>query len=235
VLIEVDIGLRRCGVPPEQVIDLAREINTLPGLSLVGAFTYPGQVYACRNENEVEGIAAYECRIMADLAHRLEAVADAEIRVSGGSTPTAAHYTPGCGLTEIRAGTYVFNDRTQIDRWSAAPDDCALCVLATVVSTPEHGRAVLDAGSKSVAADRAPESPGSGMLLEDGNAVLVKVNEEHGFLDLSQSEIDLHVGDKVQVIPNHACVVANLFDEIVAVRGGEVADTWKIAGRGRLQ
>jgi D-serine deaminase-like pyridoxal phosphate-dependent protein len=235
VLIEVDTGLRRCGVSPEEVLDFAREINALPGLSLVGVFTYPGQVYDCRNENEVEGIAAYECRIMGQLVPRLGAMADAEIRVSGGSTPTAAYYTPGCGLTEIRAGTYVFNDRTQVDRWSATPDDCALSVLATVVSTPERGRAVLDAGSKSLAADRAPESPGSGMLREDGKAVLVKVNEEHGFLDLSRSEIDLHVGDKVQVIPNHACVVANLFDESNAVRGGEVADTWKIAGRGRLQ
>jgi D-serine deaminase-like pyridoxal phosphate-dependent protein len=235
VLIEVDVGLQRCGVAPENALDLAREVNALPGLSLVGIFTYPGHVYDCRNENEVAGIAAYECRIMGDLAQRLEHLVDAAIRVSGGSTPTAAHYPSGCGLTEIRAGTYVFNDRTQIDRWSATPGDCALTVLSTVVSTPAPGRAVLDAGGKSLAADRARESPGHGMLWEDNGAILARLNEEHGFLDLSQADISLRVGDRVRVIPNHACVVTNLFDEMVAVRNGEVLETWTIAARGKLQ
>lgn len=235
VLIEVDVGLRRCGAPPAAVPDLVRQINSLPGLGLVGIFTYPGQVYAARNENEVAGIAAYECRIMGELTQQLAPIADISRRVSGGSTPTTPHYTAGCGLTEIRPGSYVFNDRTQISRWAAQPEDCALTVLATVVSTPEPGRAVLDAGSKSVATDPAPDSPGHGMLKEDNAAVLLKVNEEHGFLDLSQAGIGPRVGDKVQVIPNHCCVVSNLFDEMVAVRGGDVVETWPIAARGKLR
>jgi D-serine deaminase-like pyridoxal phosphate-dependent protein len=233
VLIEVDVGLRRCGVPPQAAPDLARQINSLPGLDLVGIFTYPGQVYAARNENEVAGIAAYECRVMAELTQQLAPIADISRRISGGSTPTTPHYTAGCGLTEIRPGSYVFNDRTQLDRWAAQPDGCALTVLATVVSTPEPGRAVLDAGSKSLATDAAPESPGNGMLKEDNAAVLLKLNEEHGFLDLSQAELDLQVGDRVQIIPNHCCVVSNLFDEMVAVRGADVVETWPIAARGR--
>ena len=235
VLIEVDIGLHRCGVPPEDALDLARHINTLPGLDLVGLFTYPGEVYAARNENEVAGIAAYECRVMGDLAHRIAPIAEVGGRISGGSTPTASHYHPECGLTEIRPGTYVFNDCTQIDRWSAKPTDCALSVLATVVSVPEPGRAVLDAGSKSLTSDLAPASPGYGVLKEDSAAVLLKLNEEHGFLDLSQATIRLHVGDKVQVIPNHSCVVCNLFDEIVGVRGDDAVETWPIAARGKLR
>jgi D-serine deaminase-like pyridoxal phosphate-dependent protein len=233
VLIEVDVGLRRCGVPPQAAPDLARQINLLPGLDLIGIFTYPGQVYAARNENEVAGIAAYECRVMAELTQQLTPIADISRRISGGSTPTAPHYTAECGLTEIRPGSYVFNDRTQVDRWAAQPDGCALTVLATVVSTPEPGRAVLDAGSKSLSSDTAPESPGNGMLAEDNAAVLLKLNEEHGFLDLSNAELDLHVGDKVRVIPNHCCAVPNLFDEMVAVRGGDVVETWPIAARGR--
>jgi D-serine deaminase-like pyridoxal phosphate-dependent protein len=108
-------------------------------------------------------------------------------------------------------------------------------VLSTVVSTPAPGRAVLDAGSKSLAADLAPESPGHGMLREDNGAVLTRLNEEHGFLDLSQADVNVRVGDKVRVIPNHACVVTNLFDEMVAVRDGEVLETWTIAARGKLQ
>jgi D-serine deaminase-like pyridoxal phosphate-dependent protein len=231
----VDVGLRRCGVSSEDAVDLARHINTLPGLNLVGLFTYPGQVYTARDENEAAGIAAYECRIMADVAHRVSPIADVARRVSGGSTPTAVHYSPECGLTEIRPGTYVFNDRTQIDRWSATPDTCALTVLSTVISVPEAGRAVLDAGSKSLSSDLAPESLGYGMLKEDNTAVLWKLNEEHGFLDLSQARVRLHVGDKVEVIPNHCCVVCNLFDEMIAVRGSEAAEVWPIAGRGKLR
>ncbi len=235
VLLEVDVGLRRCGVSAEEAPLLAREINTLPGLNLAGVFAYAGQVYAARNENEVAGIAAFECRTLTEVVQHLSHLAPVEGWVSGGSTPTAAHYTAGCGLTEIRPGTYVFNDRMQIDRWSARPEDCALTVLATVVSTPEPGRAVLDAGSKSLSTDQAPESPGYGMLKEDSGAVLVKLNEEHGFLDLSNAELKLRVGDRVEVIPNHCCTTVNLHDELVAVRKGEVVETWRIAARGKVK
>ena len=235
VLLEVDVGLHRCGIPPEEALDLARHINTLPGLNLVGLFTYPGQVYAARNENEVAGIAAHEARTMGQIARQIAPIANITDRISGGSTPTAAHYHTECGLTEIRPGTYVFNDRTQIDRWAARPAACALTILATVVSTPEPGRAVLDAGSKALSSDPAPESPGCGMLKEDNNALLVKLNEEHGFLDLSQADLKLHIGDKVEIIPNHACVVCNLHDEMIAVRSDEVIETWPIAARGKLR
>lgn len=235
VLIEVDVGLQRCGVSPSNAVELARRINTLPGLNLVGLFTYPGQVYAARNENEVAGIAAYECRIMQDVGEEIGAIADVAGRLSGGSTPTAPHYPAESGITEMRPGTYVFNDRMQIDRWAASPANCAQTVLATVVSVPEAGRAVLDAGSKALAADVCPESRGNGMLKEDSAAVLVKLNEEHGFLDLSESQLKLRVGDKVEVIPNHCCVVSNLFDEMTAVRGGEVVETWRVAGRGKMR
>ena len=235
VLIEVDIGLHRCGVSPDAAIDLARHINTLPGLSLAGIFTYGGQVYAARSDNEVGGVAAFECRTLSDLARKLAPIAGVEMKASGGSTPTCRHYTAECGLTEIRPGAYCFNDRTQIDRWSATAKDCALTVLATVISTPEAGRAVLDTGSKSLGADTAPESAGFGMLKEDNAAVLARLNEEHGLLDLSQASVKLRVGNKVQVIPNHCCVVSNLFDEMVAVRGGEVVERWPVAARGRLQ
>ncbi len=235
VLIEVDTGLRRCGVTPERAPDLARAVNSLPGLALGGIFTYPGHVYDARNENEVAGIAAYECRVMGDLGGQIAPLVEGPLRVSGGSTPTAASYHPECGLTEMRPGTYVFNDRTQIDMWAARPEDCALRVLATVVSAPESGRAILDAGSKCLTSDAARRSRGHGMLKEDNAAVVVKVNEEHGFLDLSQSELKLRVGDKVEVIPNHACTVANLFDEMTVVKGGEAVDTWRIAARGKVR
>lgn len=235
VLVEVDVGLHRCGVQPDSVVDFVRSINALPGLNLVGLFTYPGHVYAARSENEVEGIAAYECRLMRELTQRVAHLASVANWVSGGSSPTAPHYHPDCGLTEIRPGTYVFNDRTQLDRWSAKPNDCALTVLATVVSTPEPGRAVLDAGGKALASDLAPSSPGHGVLREDNAAVLVRLNEEHGFLDLSQSQLKLRVGDKVEVIPNHCCATVNLHDEMLVVGGADIVETWRIAARGKLR
>jgi len=235
VLIEVDIGLGRCGVKPEEAGTLAKQLNTLGGLNLVGVFGYAGQVYASRNENEVAGLAAHEARSLLLVAERVRALTQAELRVSGGSTPTARHYQADCGLTEIRPGTYVFNDRMQLAKWSAQPSDCALTVLATVISTPEPGRAVLDAGSKALGTDQPAELPGYGVLKEDHNAVVVRVNEEHGFLDLTNASVKLRVGDKVEVIPNHCCVTTNLYDEMAAVRGGEVVETWPIAARGKMR
>lgn len=235
VLIEVDVGLGRCGVQPEAAVELAKHFNALGGLSLVGLFCYAGHVYMARNENEVEGLAAHEARVMGMLAERVGAITGTPLRVSGGSTPTARHYHPQCGLTEMRPGAYVFNDRTQTARWAATPNDCAQTVLATVISVPEAGRAVLDAGSKALCADTAPDQPGYGMLKEDNRAVIVRVNEEHAFLDLTQAALKPRVGDKVEVIPNHCCTVTNMFDEIVAVRAGEVVERWPVAARGRVQ
>jgi len=235
VLLEVDIGLGRCGVAPEEALDLARHLNTLPGLNLVGIFSYPGLAYAARSQNEVAGLAAHEARTMAELAHRIAPIADISSRISGGSTPTAPHYQPDCGLTEIRPGSYVFNDRIQIARWAAQPTDCALTILSSVVSTPAPRRAVLDAGSKALGADLARDSPSCGMLKEDNAALLSQLDEEHGLLDLSQASISLNVGDKVEIIPNHACAACNLHDEMIAVRKGEVVETWPIAARGKLR
>ncbi len=235
VLIEVDLGLGRCGLKPDAAALLAKQMNPLGGLELVGVFGYAGQVYAARNEEEVAGLAAHEARSLGKVGDSLRTLTQAELRVSGGSTPTARHYHAECGLTEIRPGTYVFNDRMQLTRWSAQPKDCALTVLATVISTPEPGRAVLDAGSKALGTDQGAGLVGYGVLKEDLNAVVVRVNEEHGVLDLTQASLQLRVGDKVEVIPNHCCVTVNLHDELVVVRDGDVVETWPIAARGRLK
>jgi D-serine deaminase-like pyridoxal phosphate-dependent protein len=94
---------------------------------------------------------------------------------------------------------------------------------------------VLDAGSKALGTDRPDELVGYGVLKEDQNAVLVRLNEEHGFLDLTKASIKLRVGDKVEVIPNHCCVTTSLYDEMAVVRGGEVVETWAIAARGKMR
>ena len=235
VLIEVDLGLGRCGLKPDAAAPLAEHMNTLGGLELVGVFSYAGQVYAARDEDEVAEVAAQEARSLGKIGENLRALTQSELRISGGSTPTARHYHPACGLTEIRPGTYVFNDRMQLTRWSAQPADCALTVLATVISTPEPGRAVLDAGSKALGTDQGAGLVGYGVLKEDLNAVVARVNEEHGVLDLTQASLTLRVGDKVEVIPNHCCVTVNLHDEMHIVRDGDVVETWPIAARGKMR
>lgn len=235
VMLEFDLGLARCGAPPETATDLATRICDLPGLMVAGVFGYSGHVYAAKSEREVASVAAHDARLLSEIAHSVSAVTGTSLRVSGGSTPTARHYQPGCGLTEIRPGTYIFNDRVQIARWSIQPEQCALTVLATVVSRPAADRAVLDTGSKSLGTDSGLEMPGQGMLKEDNAAFLPRVSEEHGVVDLSHSSVSLHIGDKVEVIPNHVCSVVNLFDELVIVRNGEVVETWPIAARGKVK
>jgi D-serine deaminase-like pyridoxal phosphate-dependent protein len=133
----------------------------------------------------------------------------------------------------VRAGSYVFQDRATIDAWCADPADCALTVLATVISVREPASAILDAGLKALGNDRVPRSPGLGMLKADTGAIVAKLNEEHAFLDLSNAGIKPRPGDKVEVIPNSAGTVVNLFDEMHVVQHGVVVDAWRIAARGR--
>ncbi len=233
VLIEVEVGALRCGVPPAEAEGLARDIVSLPGLRLAGLLTYPGHAYDAASPEAIAEIADAECQTARVVAETLSTIADVPGYVSGGTTPTAPYYRPGCGLTEMRAGSYVFQDRAGIDAWSAESSDCALTVLATVISVRDSTSAILDAGLKALGKDPVPRSPGLGMLKEDNSAIVAKLNEEHAFLDLSRSDLRLRPGDTVEVIPNSAGTVVNLFDEIHLIEDGEVADTWRIAARGR--
>ena len=136
-------------------------------------------------------------------------------------------------VTEYRVGTYVYNDRNTVGAGAAAVEDCALAVLATVVSRPAPGRAILDAGSKALTSDLGPE-PGYGLILEAPGSTIARLSEEHGHVELG-SDDELALGDRVHVVPNHVCPVSNLFDEAWLVRGGEVVDRRPIDARGRSQ
>jgi D-serine deaminase-like pyridoxal phosphate-dependent protein len=157
--------------------------------------------------------------------------------VSGGSTPSAefAHLIPG--LTEIRPGTYVYNDLNTYYQGACALEDCAVRVVATVVSTAVPGRAIIDGGSKTFSSDLLGSGPktGHGRVMEAPDAPLIKLNEEHGYLDISQSQHKFHVGEVVTVIPNHVCATVNMHDEIVTLRQGEAVGCWKIAARGKIR
>jgi D-serine deaminase-like pyridoxal phosphate-dependent protein len=221
VLVECDTGTGRTGVPtPAAAVELAREIAALPGLWFEGLMTYPITVETAR----------FVEATLAKLAH-----AGLRARtVSTGGTPAypRAHTVPG--VTEHRAGTYVFNDRATVAAGVADWDDCAMQIRTTVVSRPTPDRAILDAGSKTLSSDLLGQT-GYGRIVEYPEAVIVRLNEEHGIVDLSACARRPEVGEVVSVIPNHTCVVTNLHDALVGVRGGRAEVVWPVAARGAVR
>ncbi len=235
VIVEVDIGAHRCGVPPERTAELADAIGKLPSLNVVGVMGYASTAYQARTDEEREAAAAREGKLLADVAADLRSQGHAIKRVSGGCTPTATAYRKGCGLTEIRSGTYVFYDMNQVDLGVVTPDDISATVLATVISKPEPGRAIVDAGSKAMATQVKQLSAGFGWVKADLGAYLNQLNDEHGYLDLGQAEHDVAIGEKIEIIPPRVCTALNLYDELYLVEDGRVVDVCRVTARGKSQ
>jgi D-serine deaminase-like pyridoxal phosphate-dependent protein len=219
VLVDCDTGLGRTGVArPDDAGALATEIVRHESLHFGGFVTYPALPAA----REFLGAAA---------AGAERAGLEVDV-VSAGGTPamwSAGELRPVVG--EYRVGTYAFHDRATVAAGAATLDEVAMTVAATVVSRPGDRRAVLDAGSKSLTSDLAP-SPGHGVILEAPSSTIVRLNEEHAYVELADGE-SLELGQQVRVVPNHACTVSNLFDEFVVVRDGDVVDRWRVDARGR--
>jgi D-serine deaminase-like pyridoxal phosphate-dependent protein len=221
VLVEFDAGLGRCGVQsPHEAADLARLIARSEGLRFGGLMTYPTSQRA--------GEFARAAREL------LAADGIAVERVSGGGTPNMwqAHQHPD--VTEHRAGMYVFGDRYTISSGAVRLEDCSFSVVATVVSRPTADRGIIDGGSKTFSSDILGLD-GHGLILEYPEARFYKMSEEHGQLDFSACERRPQVGERVTVIANHCCPVANLFNQIVGARNGQVEVVWPVAARGMLQ
>ncbi|HEX8695409.1 MAG TPA: alanine racemase [Longimicrobium sp.] len=233
VLVEVDAGMRRVGVQtPEAAVALAREAAGLRGVEYRGLMFYPGHVRAHVREQDA-ALAA----LAATVRRFVDALEDAGLApevVSGGSTPTFWRSHEIGGLTEVRPGTNIFNDRTTAEIGACAWDEVAYSVLATVVSTAVPGQAVVDAGSKALAREELrAEGGGYGALLDRPEVVVKAVSEEHGLLDLSRTGWRPRIGERVRVVPNHVCVSVNLQERLWGVRGDEVVASWDVAGRGR--
>jgi D-serine deaminase-like pyridoxal phosphate-dependent protein len=234
VRLEIDPGFHRAGVLPEDTVALAKRIADVPGLELAGVFTHAGQGYGGPTPADVARIGAEEARLAAETARAIRDAGLPAADVSVGSTPTAAAAMTGSGVTECRPGTYVFNDRCQVALGSAAVEDCALTILATVVSVPAPDRAVLDAGSKTLSSDPARPAPDGFGLVRGRTTRIARVSEEHGVLAVAPGE-SFRVGERVRVLPNHACAAVNLHDALVAVRGNRVVETIPVQARGRVQ
>ncbi|HEU0016083.1 MAG TPA: D-TA family PLP-dependent enzyme [Longimicrobium sp.] len=233
VLVEVDAGMGRVGVQsPGDALALARTAAECGGIALRGLMFYPGHVrqHVDRQDEAIRALGDAVARFV-------DALGDAGLPprvVSGGSTPTFWRSHEIGGLTEVRPGTNIFNDRTTAVIGACGWDECAYTVLATVVSTAVPGQAVVDAGSKALSREELrPLGEGFGALLDRPEVVVKAVSEEHGLLDLSATDWRPRIGERVRIVPNHVCVSVNLQERLHATRGGDIVDTWEVAARGR--
>ena len=236
VLIKVDVGLERTGVPyGKPTVELAKKIKEMPGLSFSGIYTHEGQVYGARDFEHVQQLAQEAGQRIVQTADMMRDAGIEVETVSVGATPSAKVTCTVPDVTETRPGTYVFDDFFQIKLGAAAEQDCALTILATVISVPAPDRAVIDAGTKSFFSDKSKDFGVYGLVKGMPHLSLVRAYEEHGVLKVDPSAGKLNVGDKVEIIPNHVCPAVNLYDELVGVRNDVVALTWKVAARGMLR
>jgi D-serine deaminase-like pyridoxal phosphate-dependent protein len=236
VLVEFDVGSHRCGLEPgPSCLELASMIAGMPGLRFQGLMTYFGNVWGSPEERQAEA-QVVAGKVERALSAFREAGLGVEI-VSGGSTPSAefAYLIPG--LTEIRPGTYAYNDMNTFYQDACRLEDCAARVVTTVVSTAVPGRAIIDAGSKTLSSDLLGAGPksGYGYVVEAPDTPIVKLNEEHGLLDISRSAHRFQVGEILTVVPNHVCTCVNMHDDAFTLRNGMVVGSWHVAARGKIR
>jgi len=235
VLVDLDVGMGRTGVPTvDALVLLAQAVTATRGLRLDGILCYPGHIWA-KPAEQAAPLAIVAAKLQEALDHFDRHGLCREI-VSGGSTPTAfqSHLVPQ--VTEIRPGTYVFNDMNTVRGGFCSLDDCAATIICTVVSDAVAGQVVLDGGTKTFTSDRCGPAPdsGHGHIVEYPDARITKLTEEHGQVDVSRCPRRPQVGERVTVIPNHICPCVNLQDAIWWREANGSCRPIKVHARGRL-
>jgi D-serine deaminase-like pyridoxal phosphate-dependent protein len=249
VLVKIDVGFHRCGIDPALpgALSFLERVRQLPGLELCGVLSHAGHGYHATSEAELRAIAEDEARILTRIAAAAREAGIAIDEVSAGATPTARYALQQDGLTEYRAGNYVFFDRTQVALGAATFDDCAMTILARVVAKPAHDRIILDCGSKTLSSDAArgfSSLPGHGAIFRELKAtpgqqpeadlLIERLSEEHATVRVRSGSTTLEPGDRLRVLPNHACVVTNLVDQLWLTDGDHV-ERLPVAARGKIQ
>jgi D-serine deaminase-like pyridoxal phosphate-dependent protein len=247
VLVKIDVGFHRCGIDPAgDALGFLEAVAAMPGLRLRGLLSHAGHSYHAASEDELRSVAALEAETLTTLRNRAARSGIALDEISVGATPTLRFSAGQPGITELRPGNYVYFDRTQVALGAATLDDCALTVLATVVSKPAVDRIILDCGSKTLTNDQArgiTKAVGYGAVVFDDGGSSRRVDESLSIDRLSEEHATVRVtggtslqpGDRVRVLPNHSCVVSNLVDVVRLVDGERVIDTLPVAARGRIQ
>lgn len=235
ILVDLDVGMHRTGVQsPAAALELGQHVERSAGVQLAGIMCYPGHVHqAAGDQSEPLAKVAALLQETIDLwtRHGLAATI-----VSGGSTPSGyqSHLVPQ--YTEIRPGTYIYNDTNTVRGGYCQIEDCAARFVCTVVSNAVPNQVVLDAGTKTLTSDLcgwARES-GHGMIVEYPAAKITKLSEEHGQVDVSQCDRRPALGERVTVIPNHICPCVNLQDAAWWTENGSPPERLPIEGRGKI-
>jgi D-serine deaminase-like pyridoxal phosphate-dependent protein len=227
VLIELDTGHHRTGVRTVRAAArLASTARRLANVRLAGVYTHEGHVYKASPERIPE-----VCAEAADALRTAAAECETEF-VSVGSTPGAVSMAGEHAVSELRPGNYVYLDATQVSLGAAA-ERCALTVLTTVISRPTAVDAFLDVGTKGLSGDRTPDGR-CGFILGHPEAVVDWCNEEHAHLRLDATDLAPVVGDRLRVVPAHACACVNCHDRAWLLRGDEIIETWPVSARGRM-
>jgi D-serine deaminase-like pyridoxal phosphate-dependent protein len=219
VVIELTSELNRCGVTnAASALELARGVDRTHGIDFHGVMVYPSSIQSMQLVTETVDV--------------LKADGFAVDMVSGGGSPTAFQSHEFQGLTEIRAGTYIFNDATYLRKEICTPEQCALKVISTVISAPTSERVIIDGGTKTFSSDMGYPM---GYIVEYPDALIYQMSEEHGFVDITRCKNRPKIGECLTVIPNHACGTINMHNMLIGLRGGNVEAQWEIAARGKLQ
>jgi D-serine deaminase-like pyridoxal phosphate-dependent protein len=233
VLVEIDSGHHRSGIPPSWVVEVAQAAHRA-GLRVEGVFTFPGHSYAPGMPQQA---VEQEQAALAEAAELLAAAGYDASRRSGGSTPTATLTGPSVA-TEVRPGVYVFGDAQQLELERCGWDDIALTVAATVVSRHDTGRGsprrvVLDSGSKVLGTDRAAWATGHGRVMDHPDARITALSEHHATVVWPEESPLPALGERLRVLPNHVCITMNLVDDVIVVSGEQIVDRWVVAARGK--
>lgn len=239
VLLELDTGMNRLGVAPgPEAADLAERISVLDGIEIRGVFTHEGHVYTqARDEAEREQMTGEACAAAVETAAELRARGIPSAVVSVGSAATFRYAIRCPGVTEVRPGTYVFNDRSQLAQGSARPADLAALVVTTVVARPARDRIVIDAGTKVLTSDRmlVADPPATfGCVYGHDGWDVVRVSEEHGVVSVPP-DARVRIGDRLAIVPNHVCPTINLANYVTVAEHGRRVDRWRVAARGLVQ
>jgi D-serine deaminase-like pyridoxal phosphate-dependent protein len=236
IMIEVDTGMHRCGVKPEEAIQLAGEITSrFPQMKLAGIFAHEGHTYDAADKEQMKKIALDTQRDIIETGNRIKEKWGIQCEISIGCSlgQLVGEFLPG--ITEARPGTYVFFDVGH-SFYLGNTENCAATILATVMSKPGEDRVVADSGSKSMTIDQRSsgvlKTKGFGIIKNYPELLIKKLSDEHAVITPGTS---LKIGDRIEIIPNHVCPTVNLYNTAYGVRNGKVEKILTITARGRIQ
>ncbi|HEX5595450.1 MAG TPA: alanine racemase [Micromonosporaceae bacterium] len=228
VLIEVDTGMRRSGASAQEALSIAEFLASEDSLNFGGILTHAGHAHDASDHVGIAQVARNEAARMRDVRDLLESHGFPVPVVSAGSSITAPHFRAGDGITEIRPGTYIYNDMRTLSNFACTTDQIAVSVLTTIVSLSDE-RIIVDAGSKTLTMTKT-EGHGYGYLPDFPDAQFERLSEEHGVILLPNACNRLKVGDRVEILPIHVCVCVDLQREVFGIADGHIVERIPVEG-----